>query len=111
MLFVPPQDDHLTTLEGKVVESSMHPGVSFRVDRTIGVGGVSVAFLAMRRTETGSAPVVLKVIRPRMVIDMGRTADLVVKKEAVALGRLNERVPPTPFVVRLIEAGVLRIER
>jgi serine/threonine protein kinase len=34
-------------------------------------------------------------------------ATLLVKKEAVALGRIGERVPPTPFVVKLIEAGFL----
>jgi serine/threonine protein kinase len=30
---------------------------------------------------------------------------MIVQKEAVALGRLNERVPPTPFVVRLVDTG------
>ncbi|HEY0464132.1 MAG TPA: serine/threonine-protein kinase, partial [Polyangiaceae bacterium] len=33
------------------------------------------------------------------------TAQAVVLKEAVALGRLNERAPPSPFVVRLLDVG------
>jgi serine/threonine protein kinase len=111
MLLVPLADDRLCSLEGQVLGSSMYPGVTFRIERTLGVGGVSVAFLALRRAAEGSAPVVLKVIRPHVAQEMGRTADLVVRKEAVALGRLNERVPPTPFVVRLIEAGSVHVER
>ncbi len=111
MLIVPPQDDTLQTLERQTIASSMHPGVTFRIDRVLGIGGVSVAFFALRVTPDGSAPVVLKVIRPRVMVEAGRTAELSVKKEAVALGRLNERVPPTPFVVRLIEAGSLVVGR
>jgi hypothetical protein len=36
-------------------------------------------------------------------------ADLIAAKEAVALGRLNESVPPTPFVVRFIDAGSINL--
>ena len=35
--------------------------------------------------------------------------ELVARKEAVALGRLNESVPPSPFVVRFVDAGSVRV--
>jgi hypothetical protein len=38
-------------------------------------------------------------------VSAGPNATKVAVKEAVALGRLNERVPPTPYVVRLLEAA------
>jgi eukaryotic-like serine/threonine-protein kinase len=51
----------------------------------------------------------MKILRPWFVHQAGPTAALIVQKEAVALGRLNERVPPTPFVVRLIDTGTTGI--
>jgi serine/threonine protein kinase len=62
------------------------------------------AYLARRESPEGSAPVVVKVVAPRFG-ESHVSPELVAQKEAVALGRLNERVPPCPFVVRLIDAG------
>src|SRR5262249_16634013 len=64
--------------------------------------------LAMRVAEEGISPVVIKMPRPS-ILRHGATADLIIRKEMVALGRLNERVPPTPFVVRLIEANTIAV--
>src|SRR5262249_49697406 len=66
---------------------------------------MSVAFNALRITHEGTAPVAFKILRPSLVRRFGEQAHLIVNREAVALGRLNERVPPTPFVVRLIDTG------
>ena len=62
-------------------------------------GGMSLAFFALRVAPDGETPVVLKILRPQMIRGTDRAALLAVQKEAVALGRLNERLPPTPFVV------------
>ncbi len=90
---------------GLNVPSESHPGVVFRIERKLGEGGTAVAYFATRTGPDGTAPVVLKVILPNIILQAGETARMIVKKEAVALGRLNERVPPCPFVVRLIDAG------
>ncbi|MEZ4225513.1 MAG: serine/threonine-protein kinase [Polyangiaceae bacterium] len=94
-----------SSFTGRVFDSEVHPGVSYRVERTLGQGGTAVAFFATRMSPEGETPVVVKVILPRLVVESGDQANTIVKKEAVALGRLNERVPPTPFVVRLLDTG------
>lgn len=102
-------DDDLAALEGRHVVSDLARYVSYRVSRRIGAGGMAVAFFALRNGPDGQCPVVLKIIRPDFVRSFGATSALTVQKEAVALGRLNERVPPTPFVVRLIDTGRQRV--
>jgi serine/threonine protein kinase len=105
MLHSATENTELNVLDGVVVASERNPGVSYRLERCIGEGGMSVAFFALRQAPEGLAPVVVKVVRPSIVAGAGSTAAMLVQKEAVALGRLNERVPPTPFVVRLIDTG------
>ncbi len=90
---------------GKELPSEVHSGVSYSIERVLGQGGTAVAYFATRRAPDGESPIVLKIILPRLVIESGSHAQTIVKKEAVALGRLNERVPPTPFVVRLLDTG------
>ncbi len=92
---------------GRAIPSDGQPGVRFELERRLGVGGTAVAFLASRVSPEGQSPAVLKVILPAVAASHGSTAAMVVRKEAVALGRLNERVPPTPFVVRLMDTGAL----
>src|SRR6185312_14965767 len=74
-----------------------------------GEGGMSVVFYALRVSPQGEVPVVIKALKPTFVARQGPTAALIVKKEAIALGRLNERVPPTPFVVRYIDTGTFPV--
>lgn len=102
-------DDALRELLGTEVPSELSQGVRYRLLSRIGQGAMSVAFYAVRVSPEGSTPVVMKVLRPWFVHQAGPTAALIVQKEAVALGRLNERVPPTPFVVRLIDTGTTGI--
>jgi serine/threonine protein kinase len=105
MSSAPPHEDALLTLIGNEVRSERWPGVSYRFGRRVGEGGMAIAYLAMRSAPEGVCPVVVKVMRPACMHHFGATAALVVKKEAVALGRLNERIPATPFVVKLIDVG------
>jgi serine/threonine protein kinase len=90
---------------GKAVPSELRPGVIYRIERTLGEGGTARAYFASRFGPEGTSPVVLKVIQPMIIQQAGDKARMVVQKEAVALGRINERIPPCPFVVRLLDTG------
>ncbi len=92
---------------GQVLESVYQPGVSYRLDKKLGEGGTAAAYLAKRTSPAGESQVVIKVILPQLVAESDDRALTIIKKEAVALGRLNERVPPTPFVVRLLDTGTV----
>lgn len=92
---------------GRAILSQAQPGVSYRLERRLGVGGTAAAYLATRATTDSESPAVVKIILPDVLMGHGSTAEMVVRKEAVALGRLNERIPPTPFVVRLMDVGAL----
>ncbi len=96
-------------LASAVLASETQPGVSYRIERVIARGGFAVACLATREGPGDSFPVVLKITQPS-VVAQGDIVARLFKKEVVALGRLNERVPPTPFVVRLLDTGVVQIQ-
>lgn len=89
------------------IQSQLRPNVAYRLKRLLAVGGTARAYYALRQGPEGEAPVVMKIILPNVVRDGGDTALLVIRKEAVALGRLNERIPPSPYVVRLIDTGAI----
>ncbi len=95
---------------GTVIPSEHYAGVSYRLERPLGEGGTAAALFAIRQSAGGEAPVVIKIILPRVVIESGDRAQTIFQKESVALGRLNERVPPTPYVIRLIDTGVLDVD-
>jgi serine/threonine protein kinase len=104
MVKQPPEADAFI---GRAIVSESQPGVRFVLERKLGVGGTAAAYLASRIAQDGESPAVVKVILPEIAASHGSTAAMVVRKESVALGRLNEKVPPTPFVVRLMDVGVL----
>jgi len=97
----PPRD----LFVGQVLESAYQPGVSYRLEKKLGEGGTALAYLSRRVSPTGESQAVIKIILPQLVAESDERALTIIKKEAVALGRLNERVPPTPFVVRLLDTG------
>jgi serine/threonine protein kinase len=104
---VPPDDLRLASLQGLTIPST---DAEYRLERTIGVGSMSAAYLASRRGPNGELPVVVKVTLPGFLRTAGTAAALAIRKEAVALGRLNSVVPPNPFVVRYIDVGDLEID-
>ena len=110
-MFLAPDDDHLRGLEGVSVRAAAQPEVEYVIERMVGAGSYSIAFFAIRRAPDGEAPVVLKLVRPSLMRVAGDLATLAVEKETVALGRLNERVPPTPFVVRMLASDVIDVQQ
>jgi serine/threonine protein kinase len=92
------------SLRGRFIDSEVQEGVRYYLERHVGEGGMGQAYLARREAPEGAGPVVVKVVRP--TVGEGRISpELLAQKEAVALGRLNERVPPCPFVVRFVDTG------
>lgn len=94
---------------GQQIASDISPGVTYRIERLLGEGGTARAYYAIRSGAEGHQPVVLKVILPEIVRASDKTATLVIKKEAVALGRLNERIPRCPYVVRFVDTGIVNV--
>jgi len=92
---------------GTTVASELRTGVVYRIERRLGDGGTAIAYFASRFGPEGTSPAVLKIIQPAIIAKAGELAEMVVKKESVALGRINERVPPCPSVVRLLDSGSL----
>ncbi len=90
---------------GQVLQSTLQPGTSYRLEHKLGEGATALAYLAKRHGPDGEWPAVIKLIQPHIVKESNEHALTIIKKEAVALGRLNERAPPTPFVVRLLDTG------
>lgn len=92
---------------GALIQSETSPDVRFRLEHQLGVGATATAYYAMRQTPLGDSPAVVKIISPGVVTANEAMASTLLRKEAVALGRLSERLPPTPFVVRVMEVGAV----
>ncbi len=92
---------------GRVFESETQPGVRYCLERLLGEGFMGSAYLARRDAAEGTSAVVVKFVNHGLGARVA--PELVAVKESVALGRLNQRVPPTPFVVRFVDAGSTRI--
>ncbi len=93
-----------SSTNGSLIHSESQPGVVYQLGEAVRRGGMSVAYLAQRQSEAGTSPVVVNVMKPSLGRGMV-SAHMVAEKERVALSRLNDAVPPTPFVVRLIDSG------
>jgi eukaryotic-like serine/threonine-protein kinase len=102
-------DQTLTALRGVELRSSIYPNVTYQLEQALGAGSMAVAFRAIRRAPDGQTFTVVKIVHPEMVMDASEVALLTIRKESVALGRLNEQVPPTPFVVRLLETSEITV--
>ena len=101
------RDERLGGLIGVELQSPTERSVYYVVHSRIAAGATATTFFAMRRAPHGETPVVLKLLSPTFVRAAGAQAVISAHKEAAALTRLNDQVPPTPFVVRLIDAGWL----
>ena len=106
---IPNEDDDFSTLARHPIPSE-RPDTHYRLGRLLGAGSMGFAYFGMRATPQGKTPIVMKLLRPEYVLQSGRTGALIVQKEVEALTRLNSRVPPTPFVVQLIDAGTVALE-
>jgi serine/threonine protein kinase len=102
-------DPNLSALRGVELRSSLSPNVSYQLEQALGAGSMAVAFRAIRRAPDGQSFTVVKIVQPEMLLDSSEVAMLTIRKESVALGRLNEQVPPTPFVVRLLETSEITV--
>ena len=102
-------DPSLSALRGAELKSSIAPNVSYQLEQALGAGSMAVAFRAIRRAPDGQSYTVVKIVHPELAMDSSDVALLAIRKESVALGRLNEQVPPTPFVVRLLETSELSV--
>lgn len=92
-----------------MIESTSLPGVVYHLDRLARDSGIGATYFARRESVDGVSPVVVKVMRS--IIGDGRiSAEIVAAKEAVALGRLSELVPPNPFVVPMLDSGAAEFE-
>ena len=100
----PPASIAPSSLSGRFIDSDVQPGVRYILEQQVGEGGMGAAYLARREAPEGASPVVVKVVR-RAFGSTDISPELVARKEAVALGRLNEHVPPCPFVVRFVDTG------
>ncbi|EYF04967.1 serine/threonine protein kinase [Chondromyces apiculatus] len=111
MITILRDDEALDELLGASLTSGSSPGIHYQMMRRAGVGTMFASFYALRVAPEGESPVVVKILRPSFSRQLGATAEVVVRKEAESLRRLNERVPPTPFVVRLIDTGSVDLHR
>ena len=96
---------------GQTIGSDFDTSVVYRLERGLGQGGTSTAYFAIRESPGGRSPAVVKIIHPELAAEAHGRANMLIQKEAVALGRLNEQVPPTPFVVRLLDTGNVEFRR
>lgn len=82
---------------------------TYKLTGTQGRGSQAMAFRAIRRGPSGAEDVVLKIFRPSFIAQQPELAQIAYSKEWTALAQLNERVPPCPFVVRLLDGGAVAI--
>lgn len=92
-----------------------------RLMHLLGVGGMSTVFLADVETARFSralsplcpARIAVKIMKPAMVTDLaqeGILAGQLAQREALALGRVMARMPPTEFVVGFYGAGEVPVD-
>lgn len=102
---VPPE---LHDLVGQTLAGTHRERYVYRLEHPIDAGSQAVAFLATRLGPSSQDLAVVKVFRESFVRAHPEASRLVLQKESVALARLAERVPPSPYVVRFLDSGELQ---
>ena len=87
------------------------PGARYRLEQVVGRGSLFVTFRATRIDEAGAVPHAVKVLRPSLSRAWPAGMRVLSREQAKVLAILNERVPPCPNVVRLLEIGAGRGHR
>lgn len=111
----PLHDSTLAALERIEIPSNRSPDVRYRLSRVLDRGDVAATFGGERLTAEGACPVVIKLLRPPSLSSgaaarrEAQSAILDLYRDALALATLAERVPPTPFVLRVVDAGTLSL--
>ena len=103
------RDSDVLELAGMLLESPRQPGVRYRLDAVIGEGAHGIVYGATRLHDADAVRVVVKILRPRAVKELAGLAGMAVEKEVAALMRLSQRDLPTPYVVRFLDSGALRL--
>jgi serine/threonine protein kinase len=109
VLILEDEETSLDMFVGRTVSPAGVPHIQYTLERKLGVGGMSVVYEARRRSPQGEVPTVVKLMLPRFVQENQQIALTAMSKEAQALQRLNDRIPPTPFVVRFHDVGFLEV--
>jgi serine/threonine protein kinase len=107
VLRIDSRDVRLDAMIGAQLPSASDRSAHYVIVERIGSGATATTFFAMLRAPHGETPALVKLLSPSFVRGAGPHAVISAHKEAAALSRLNEQVPPTPFVVRLIDTGWL----
>lgn len=79
------------------------PGARYRLEQVVGRGSLFVTFRATRIDQAGAVPHAVKVLRPSLARAWPAGTRVLSREQARVLAILNERVPPCPNVVRLLE--------
>jgi serine/threonine protein kinase len=103
------RDTDLLGLVGLELQAGDRPPVRYTLGAVIGEGAHGVVFAAQRRSEGVTTEVVLKILRPRAVRELGALAGPTIAKEVAALRKLSEVAPMTPYVVSFLDAGTVRL--
>jgi serine/threonine protein kinase len=95
----------LDRLVGALVPAA--DGARYRLERILGRGALYVTFRATRISKRGAVPHAVKVLRPSLARAWPTGARLLSREQERVLAILDERVPPSPHVLRLKELGEL----
>lgn len=79
----------------------------YRLERVVGRGVLFVTFQATRIDRAGAVPFAVKVLRPSLVRAWPEGVKVLSRDQARVLAILNDRLPPSAHVVRLLDGGEL----
>jgi len=99
-----------TELDGLLSSFVVASSARYRLERLLGRGTLFVTFAATRIGEEGAVPYVVKVLRPSLALAWPEGVRVLSRDQAKVMSILNDRVPPSPHVVRLLEAGEVPLD-